>query len=60
MPALDQLRPKLRRAARLRLEAANCLRIALNEREHQMAAQLIDEALKLEQRSQQLLRDDAT
>ena len=59
MRSLEQRRPKQKRAARLRSEAGNCLRIALGEREQATAAQLIDEALKLERRSQELERDDA-
>ncbi len=54
MRCLEQDRPKHRRAARLAREARNCLKIALCEREQGTAAQLIDEALKLEQRAQEL------
>ncbi len=46
------------RAARLRQEAANCLSLAVTTREPDFAAALIDEALKLAQRSQQIVEAD--
>lgn len=42
------------RAARLRNEAGNCLSIAIDMRDPQFAAQLIDEALLLARRSREL------
>jgi hypothetical protein len=42
------------RAARLRNEARNCLSVAVGERDHMFAAQLIDEALLLMRRSTEL------
>ncbi len=51
---VDQNHRKHRRSLRLRREAANCLRIALSEQDRDMAAQLINEALKLKTRSREL------
>jgi hypothetical protein len=45
---------KHHRAARLRREAANCIRIALSERDRDIAALLINEARKLKARAMQL------
>ncbi|VVS96092.1 conserved hypothetical protein [Sphingomonas sp. EC-HK361] len=42
------------RAARLHREAANCITLAVRERDAAHSAELIDEAVRLERRSQQL------
>jgi hypothetical protein len=42
------------RAARLHREALNCLAIAVGEKVEQHAAQLIDEAIRLMRRSEEL------
>jgi hypothetical protein len=49
---------KRSRAARLRQEADNCLSLAVTTREPDFAAALIDEALKLARRSQQIADAD--
>ncbi|HVF94145.1 MAG TPA: hypothetical protein VM900_07500 [Sphingomonas sp.] len=49
---------KQSRAVRLQQEAANCLAIALTTREPDFAAALIDEALKLARRAQQIIGAD--
>ena len=44
------------RAARLHHEALNCLTFAVSEGDEAHAAELIDEAVRLEQRSRELAR----
>ena len=45
---------KRSRAARLRHEASNCVALAVSTRQMAFAAELIDEALKLAKRSQEI------
>jgi hypothetical protein len=45
------------RATRLHREALNCLAIAVGEQVEQHAAQLIDEAIRLMRRSEELAAD---
>lgn len=42
------------RADRLRREAANCLSIAVRERDRRFTAELIDEAIRLTRRAREL------
>jgi hypothetical protein len=42
------------RAARLHREAGHCLTLAVRERDEAHSARLIDEAIRLERRSQEL------
>jgi hypothetical protein len=44
------------RAQRLKYEASNCLAIAVTERSAAFAAELIDEAMKLSRRADELAR----
>lgn len=46
------------RAARLQREAANCLGVAVTTAQPEFAAELIDEAIKLTKRSQEMADTD--
>jgi hypothetical protein len=49
---------KARRGARLRIEASNCLTIAVREETADIAAQRIDEAARLMRRSTELVQPE--
>jgi len=51
---LPDASPRFARARRLHREAANCLSLAVAQKDLAFAAELIDEALRLTQRAREL------